>query len=181
MSPQYRLPCSCGQFVLVQVAQAGAKTRCACGATLEIPGSRAITQLQPESSEGSRAAAPQSTHAVARILFAMLFAIALLSGLSIAYYGLLVSSIPAGKSFESIGDMADQRIDEMSLPELLDFHRSVIQQGLTKSPLPEQVELYRLRGQLLQKLKRNGTIAGIAFALAMLVGWFTRNKNAATG
>ncbi len=37
MSPQYLLPCSCGQKLPVDAAQAGSRVRCACGAELEVP------------------------------------------------------------------------------------------------------------------------------------------------
>lgn len=37
MSPQYLLPCSCGRKLPVDLAQAGNRIHCECGAQLEVP------------------------------------------------------------------------------------------------------------------------------------------------
>lgn len=47
MPAQYYLPCSCGQKTVVSTAQAGQTLRCACGAALEAPTLRGLSQLEP--------------------------------------------------------------------------------------------------------------------------------------
>ncbi|MBN2023363.1 MAG: hypothetical protein JW809_11295 [Pirellulales bacterium] len=47
MTTQYRLPCPCGSFVLVDPRQAGQTVRCECGRTLDVPTMRAIGELEP--------------------------------------------------------------------------------------------------------------------------------------
>jgi hypothetical protein len=46
MSAQYLLPCSCGQKVRVEPAQAGGQVACACGANLNVPTLRGLKQLE---------------------------------------------------------------------------------------------------------------------------------------
>jgi hypothetical protein len=45
MSVRYRLPCSCGQTVLVERSQAGLSVACSCGKQLEVPTIRGLAQL----------------------------------------------------------------------------------------------------------------------------------------
>lgn len=46
MSVRYRLPCRCGQTVLVERSQAGLTVTCSCGAQLEVPTIRGLAQLE---------------------------------------------------------------------------------------------------------------------------------------
>jgi len=47
MSVRYRLPCQCGQTVLVERSQAGLSVTCSCGTQLEVPTIRGLAQLEP--------------------------------------------------------------------------------------------------------------------------------------
>ncbi|MBM4087940.1 MAG: hypothetical protein FJ276_00705 [Planctomycetes bacterium] len=42
---RYKLPCSCGHTLVIDVAQAGGSMRCRCGRDLEVPALRHIRQL----------------------------------------------------------------------------------------------------------------------------------------
>lgn len=46
MSVRYRLPCQCGQAVLVERSQAGLSVPCSCGQQLEVPTIRGLAQLE---------------------------------------------------------------------------------------------------------------------------------------
>ena len=46
MSVRYRLPCKCGQTVLVERSQAGLSVNCSCGTQLEVPTIRGLAQLE---------------------------------------------------------------------------------------------------------------------------------------
>jgi hypothetical protein len=46
MTIRYRLECSCGAKVDVEVGQAGERVVCACGATLDVPTMRKLCQLE---------------------------------------------------------------------------------------------------------------------------------------
>ena len=55
MRAKYLLPCSCGEKVAIEVAQAGQAVRCACGAELDVPtmsGVTALEQLDPQAEAG---------------------------------------------------------------------------------------------------------------------------------
>ncbi len=55
MRAKYLLPCSCGEKIAVEAAQAGQTVRCACGAELEVPtmsGISALETLEPEAEAG---------------------------------------------------------------------------------------------------------------------------------
>ncbi|MHC4405869.1 MAG: hypothetical protein ACYTG0_40010, partial [Planctomycetota bacterium] len=59
MSAKYLLPCSCGQKIPVGATQAGGGLRCECGAELEVPALRELTQLdRAEVKPTRRAPAP---------------------------------------------------------------------------------------------------------------------------
>jgi len=47
MSVSYRLPCKCGQTVLVERSQAGLSVICSCGTQLEVPTIRGLSALEP--------------------------------------------------------------------------------------------------------------------------------------
>lgn len=49
---KYRLPCTCGQSVVVETTQAGETVSCQCGRTLEVPTLRALRQLEPAVEDG---------------------------------------------------------------------------------------------------------------------------------
>ncbi len=46
MIVRYRLPCACGQTVLVERSQAGLSVACSCGKSLEVPTIRGLAQLE---------------------------------------------------------------------------------------------------------------------------------------
>ena len=46
MSVRYRLPCQCGQTVLVERSQAGLSVTCSCGTQLEVPTIRGLNALE---------------------------------------------------------------------------------------------------------------------------------------
>ncbi len=55
MRAKYLLPCSCGEKIAVEAAQAGQTVRCACGAELDVPTMSSITsleQVEPEAEAG---------------------------------------------------------------------------------------------------------------------------------
>ncbi|MGD9647103.1 MAG: hypothetical protein AB7U73_15440 [Pirellulales bacterium] len=54
MSVRYRLPCGCGQEVLVERSQAGLPVSCSCGATLEVPTIRGLADLETVHTESQR-------------------------------------------------------------------------------------------------------------------------------
>jgi hypothetical protein len=58
---KYLLPCNCGQNVEVDAGQAGLQVSCACGATLDVPTMRGLSQLRPaETPQAETASTPQA-------------------------------------------------------------------------------------------------------------------------
>lgn len=53
MRPRYVLPCPCGQETAVEATQAGQEIRCACGAVLEIPSMRGLSELERAEAGGA--------------------------------------------------------------------------------------------------------------------------------
>jgi len=47
VSTKYLLPCSCGDRIAVDAAQAGQRVRCSCGAELEVPTLMGLRKLEP--------------------------------------------------------------------------------------------------------------------------------------
>src|SRR5687767_1286650 len=61
MSAQYLLPCSCGQKIRVEAAQAGGEVACACGRKQSVPTLRGLRQLEmAASNEGPSRRSPRS-------------------------------------------------------------------------------------------------------------------------
>ena len=58
MSQQFLLPCTCGQKVRVESAQAGGRVSCRCGQSLTVPTLRGLRELEPAKDLAPAKAAP---------------------------------------------------------------------------------------------------------------------------
>jgi len=58
VATKYLLPCSCGQKIPVEKAQAGQTIRCLCGMTLDIPGMQALSRLEEAETTPPQFASP---------------------------------------------------------------------------------------------------------------------------
>lgn len=83
---KYKLPCSCGQTIPVEVSQAGQTVRCSCGANVEVPAMRLIRSLPVVEAVGP---AKPAVDAPWPILQSLTFAVGMLlfvGGLGVAGY-----------------------------------------------------------------------------------------------
>jgi hypothetical protein len=83
---KYKLPCSCGQTIPIEVSQAGQTVRCNCGADVEVPAMRLIRSLPIVEAVGS---AKPSVDSPWPIVSSLLFAVGMLlfvGGLGVAGY-----------------------------------------------------------------------------------------------
>ncbi len=83
---KYKLPCSCGKTIPIEVSQAGQTVRCSCGAHVEVPAMRLIRSLPVVETIGP---AKPSGDSPWPILSSLLFAVGMLlfvGGLGVAGY-----------------------------------------------------------------------------------------------
>lgn len=164
MSQNYRLPCSCGQEIVVQTSQAGQNVTCACGRTVEAPRLRELRLLQPaEATPLAEYRAPVAQVSFPRIVFVLsligLVATSLYGGLM--FLGL--QSLDLGMSEEQLAQRDSETIDKMNLEQLWGAWVSLRSDGLgLEAPPPELINRYRSK-QLRGALTTSGIVAA-AFA-----------------
>jgi hypothetical protein len=123
---KYKLPCTCGRTIPVEVTQAGQKVHCSCGASVEVPAMRLIRNLP--------VADPASPVRTSRgsswpLLASLLFAVGMLlfvGGLGVAGYYQLGRANLSTDEFKWDGlEEAHTHIDKFSIEESLSFWKLI--------------------------------------------------------
>jgi hypothetical protein len=149
---QYLLPCSCGQKVRVETAQAGGQVACGCGQALAVPtlrGLRALEEAAPDKAAIERAAGRQwSPLQGAMFSIGLLVAVVSLGVVGytlwnyvqatpytrdpsqeiIAYEGGQIDQLPAADSLDVFYEMRDQGLGEVGTPPWIQWQQVVAEQ-----------------------------------------------------
>jgi len=170
MTAQYFLPCSCGQKVRVEPAQAGGQVACACGAKLNVPTLRGLKQLEaaPPDEAAVRRSAGRQWGPVRGAMFSIgiLVTVVSLAVLGYSYLQLAEAKLFTQDQTPLINEEVGKQIDSMNLLELLqDYYR------LREEGLGERVEPFWVKAQKFVAGKRNLMIGtgGLALAGAIAV------------
>ena len=170
MTAQYFLPCSCGQKVRVEPAQAGGQVTCACGAKLNVPTLRGLKQLEialPDEAAIRRSSGRQ-WGPVRGAMFSIGLLVVVVSLLVLAYTYLQFSEAKTYTQDQTpvINQFMGEQIEGMSLLDSLqEFYR------LREEGLGEPVEFPWVTAQKFVAAKRNLMIGtgGLALAGAIAV------------
>ncbi|MDX1945385.1 MAG: hypothetical protein SFU86_08250 [Pirellulaceae bacterium] len=165
MSQQYLLPCSCGQKVRVETAQAGGRALCACGQMVPVPTLRGLKQLElapdqvAETKSGWSAThgAVFSTGMTASLIAAVVFAVILVQYLRVAEFTTDQST--------RINALEAHQIDHLSPADTVQVFRDWQDEGLGVPHTPGWIEAR----QVADTLKLQMAIAGGVAAIGVLV------------
>lgn len=172
MSVQYLLPCSCGQKVRVEAAQAGGQAACGCGKTLTVPTLRALRQL--EVAEPDEAATKRATRGGWSPLQGALFSIGIIVAcvsLVVLAYNLrdfLGASTWTEDQTPLVNELEAETIDQFSLLESVAAYEQLRDEGLGVEAPPVWV----IARQVVEQKKTIMLWSG-GFALAGIVAAVT--------
>jgi hypothetical protein len=178
MSTQYLLPCSCGQKLRVESAQAGGQVTCACGQKLTVPTLRGLRQLEeakPDEAAKKRAAGRQ-WGPVQGALFSV-GTLVLVIALGIVIYtfvqyrriqaaGITQDPTPVINQYEA------QQIDEFTLMQALEVFEEFRTQGLGEKHEPYWISAQKAVAQQRTLMVWCGGFAAagvLAIACALLI------------
>jgi hypothetical protein len=166
MSAQYLLPCSCGQKVRVEPAQAGGQVACACGASLHVPTLRGLRQLEVAPPDKSTRNAGRQWGPVRGAMFSIGLLVTVISLLVLGYTYLQFAAASTLTEDQTplIHEMEGQAIESMGLLEALEtFHM------LSNEGLGEPVEPFWVTARKVVAEKRVLMIGAASLALAGVI------------
>ncbi len=167
MSAQYYLPCSCGQKVRVEPAQAGGSATCACGTTLHVPTLRGLAQLEiapPDEERVRRPARQWSPVRGALFSSGLVVVVGALLLLGYTYLQFAEASAFTEDKTSVINEIEGAQIETMNLMDSLDAFYSLRNEGLG-----EPVEPFWVTARNIVSQKRNLMIGAVGAALAGLI------------
>lgn len=168
---KYLLPCSCGQRITIDIAQAGQQITCACGQSLEVPTMRGIRALEPapEASEEAKSA-PRSAAPAWSSLQGALFGIGLmtlfLAGCVAAYNGLVMSQIVIQEPTASDFERADAAFDALPPEKMYDVYVHARDQGLGTPQTPDYVIAKRVKAYYQRLMIGALVVSGVGAVIA---------------
>lgn len=167
-TPEYRLPCPCGEVIIVQKRQAGQSVSCeSCGKSQDVPTMLGLEKLErtgtDDSEEDSQGKPEVKTGG--GCLFSTCLAIG--STLLIAALVLYLLSVfwTPKQTIESSLEQANSQLDTLEFEDLIAYWDQVDQSGLGEA-IPPWFVTHAL---IARRLKIAASICGIVSGLAMLV------------
>lgn len=166
--PQYLLPCSCGQKVPVEPAQAGGQVACPCGQSLSVPTLRALRSLEPAGPEvaTTRRAKGGKWSRTQGAMFSIGLAVAVISLAIVAYTSFMfVQATPFTRDYTpELSELSAQEVDQLTALETYDEFVKMSSEGLGVIGTPPWVHFKKVVAE--QKVVMIGS--GIAAALGIL-------------
>lgn len=167
MSQQYLIPCSCGQKVRVDAAQAGGHTSCACGQRLSVPTLRGLKQLEvapalaaaPASGWSSTQGAVFSTGLTVALIAAVVAAVILVQYLR-------VSPFTTDQSTR-INALEAHQIDHLSAADAVQVFRDWQAEGLGVPHTPGWIEARQVADAMRLQMLIAGGVAGVGILAAI--------------
>jgi hypothetical protein len=171
MSVQYLLPCSCGQKVRVEAAQAGGQASCGCGKALTVPTLRALRQLEvaePDKETRSRGVG-SSWSRLQGAMFSLGLIVACVS-LLVAAYNLrdfLGASTLTEDQTPLLNQWEAETIDQFTLQESVEAYQQMRDAGLKLDAPPIWVVARQIVEQKKTIMLWSGGLAAVGIAAAI--------------
>jgi hypothetical protein len=165
---QYLLPCSCGQKVRVDSAQAGGRATCACGQSLSVPtlrGLRALDEAPADKAAILRAAGRQWSPLQGILFSAGLFVFVVALGFVAYSFWNYVQATPYTRDFTpEISTELVRQVDDLSLTEAVDEFYEMRDKGLGQPTAPPWIHVQAFVDQQRTRM----IAAAIAAAIGLL-------------
>jgi len=182
MSAQYFLPCSCGQKVRVEPAQAGGQVACSCGKSLNVPTLRGLKQLElaPPDQASARRSAAGKWGPVRGAMFSIGLLVSVVSVLVLAYTYLqfVEATLYTQDQTPVINELEGQTIDGMNLMDTVEAYRSLRDEGLGEPIEPFWIKAKKIVAQKRMLMISLGGLA-LAGAIAAIASLLMRPAKAA--
>jgi hypothetical protein len=174
---QYLLPCSCGQKVRVDAAQAGGRATCACGQTLNVPTLRGLKALEtaPADNVARQRAAGRQWSPLQGGLFSMglvVFVVAL-GVVGLGFWNYFHAIEHTRDWTPEISTEAARQVDDLSLTDALDQFYEMRDTGLGQPGTPPWVLWKEFVAQQQTVMIAAGAAAAIGL-LAVISSLFMR-------
>jgi hypothetical protein len=175
MSSQYLLPCSCGQKVRIEPAQAGGQVACSCGARLTVPTLRGLRLLDVAPPDKSSLGRPASGRwgPVQAAMFSIGLLVTVASLIVFAYTcWQYLQVIPLTKDRTAdINKVEGEQIEQMDLMQSLAAYEDLATTGLPEASPPLWIRFQTLAAQKRSLMIGTGIFAllGTIATLAALV------------
>jgi hypothetical protein len=168
MTAQYFLPCSCGQKVRVEPAQAGGQVACSCGKTVQVPTLRGLKQLEvaPPDAAALRRAAGRRWSPVQGAMFSIGLVVTIISllVLAVTYLQFAEATTYTQDQTSVINQLEAEQIDSMNIVDSLQAFYSLRDEGLG-----EQIEPFWITARRIVSQKRTMMISFAGLAAAGLI------------
>lgn len=174
MKKKYLLPCTCGQELEVETAQAGLSLKCSCGAEVQVPTLAGIRKLR----ESAAQTTTPSRYGSWGPRQAMVFLGTMLAALALAAAAIVFATTPPMELEVVVDRDANQRqFDELTAAQTIDWWNT-LSQGPDIGP--EIFNFDQHRAFVLQRRRWVGVLAALAIGgLIMAVsGLFVRSAPA---
>jgi len=173
--PQYLLPCSCGQQVRVEPAQAGGQIACQCGQSLTVPTLRALRMLDPAGPDAatSRQIPRGQWSRTQGALFSIGLAIAVISLAILAYtFFMFVQATPLTRDYTpELSELSSQQVDQLTALETYEEFFKMTNEGLGEMGTPLWIHFQQVVAE--QKVVMIGSgVAALLGILAVLASFF---------
>lgn len=156
MKKKYLLPCSCGQELEVETAQAGLSLKCACGVELNVPSLAAIRKLK----ESSAPAAPVSRYGAWGPRQALVFLGTMVAALALTAAAIVFATTPPLELEFSVDKaMNEQQFEELTAGQTVEWWNQ-----LSTGPDigPEIINFDAHQAFVHQRRRWVGVLAGLA-------------------
>jgi hypothetical protein len=166
--PQYLLPCTCGEKVRVEPAQAGGQIACQCGKLLTVPtlrGLRALAEAPPDQSTVVRGNVRKwSKLQGAMFSIGLLVAVVSLGIVAYTFVEYWQATPYTRDMTPEINEFEGQAIEQLSAIEAYDLFVQMRDEGLGEAGTPPWVQVQKLVAE--QRALMIGS--GIAAAIGIL-------------
>ena len=178
MSQQYLVPCTCGQKVRVEAAQAGGQVPCACGLRVAVPTLRGLKQLElaPSEQAAPRAGWSQTHGAIFSTgLFVALVAAVVAATAFVQY--LQVANFTEDQT-DRINLIEGKQIDSLSAAETVEIFREWQADGLGVPHTPGWIEAQKAAAALWQRMLIAASVGGLGILAAIFAALIRPRRSA---
>jgi hypothetical protein len=140
--PQYLLPCSCGEKIRVEPAQAGGLVACSCGQTLTVPtlrGMRALTEAPADQSVSRRRGDRWRPIQGVFFTFGLITTLLSLAVVGYTYFMYSQASQLTHDLTPEINEFEGTQIDQLGVMESYEMFSQMREEGLGEAVLPHWI------------------------------------------
>jgi hypothetical protein len=173
MKAVYLLPCTCGNKVLVDAGQAGAKVVCVCGKQLSVPTFRGLRELEVVADGPASAAAAAEDRpwsATRGFLFSAGLLVSVIAAILISYHLYVYSQMRDGGEVYRQQHMEELRrgVDDLSPVQALAEFDEAAKEGLKVMGTPPWAHISKMRDDSYRWLI--GSLIALALGLVSMFG-----------